>query len=102
MVDVSSEDPLNPNLAIRQYLEQHNITASLLEALEELTADKPDDPVKYIGMRLLKDQNMIFEHANAVEAAKAKPVQMKKSVTAPRLAPAPNQEQVEEESKEVA
>ena len=55
MVDVSSEDPLNPNLAIRQYLEQHNITASLLEALEELTSDKPDDPVKYIGMRLLKD-----------------------------------------------
>ena len=45
---------------------------------------------------------MIFEHANAVEAAKVKPVQKKNSVTAPRLAPAPNQEQVEEESKEVA
>lgn len=75
MSSIAAEDPLNPNLAIRQYLEQHNITASLLEALEQLTQDKPEDPCKFIGQFLLKDQNSIFKSAQAAELAKerAKP-----------------------------
>ena len=34
---VQDSSSLNPNLAIRQYLEQHNITGSLLEVLQEMT-----------------------------------------------------------------
>ena len=47
------EEPVNPNLPIRQYLDQH-IMPSLLEALEKLTQDKPEDPIQYIGEYLLK------------------------------------------------
>ena len=36
---VQDSSSLNPNLAIRQYLEQHNITGSLLEVLQEMTKD---------------------------------------------------------------
>ena len=38
------EEPVNPNLPIRQYLDKH-IMPSLLEALEKMTHDKPEDPI---------------------------------------------------------
>ena len=34
------EEPVNPNLPIRQYLDKH-IMPSLLEALEKMSHDKP-------------------------------------------------------------
>ena len=49
-------EPVNPNLPIRQYLDQ-NIMPSLLEALEKLTQDKPEDPIQYIGEYLLKQDD---------------------------------------------
>ena len=48
-------DPVNPNLPIRQYLDKH-IMPSLIEALEKLTQDKPEDPIQYIGEYLLREE----------------------------------------------
>ena len=46
---------MNPNLPIRQYLDKH-IMPSLIEALEKLTVDKPEDPIQYIGEYLLREE----------------------------------------------
>ena len=51
-------DPVNPNLPIRQYLYKH-IMPSLIEALEKMTNDKPEDPIQYIGEYLLKEENKL-------------------------------------------
>ena len=51
-------DPVNPNLPIRQYLDKH-IMPSLIEALEKMTNDKPEDPIQYIGEYLLKEENKL-------------------------------------------
>ena len=50
------EQPVNPNLPIRQYLDKH-IMPGLLEALEKLTEDKPEDPIQFIGEYLLKQES---------------------------------------------
>ena len=50
------EDPVNPNLPIRQYLDKH-IMPGLIEALEKLTQDKPEDPIQYIGEYLLREED---------------------------------------------
>mmetsp|Transcript_13261 Transcript_13261/g.16836 ORF Transcript_13261/g.16836 Transcript_13261/m.16836 type:complete len:82 (-) Transcript_13261:109-354(-) len=52
------EEPVNPNLPIRQYLDKH-IMPSLLEALEKLTQDKPEDAIQYIGEYLLREENRL-------------------------------------------
>ena len=52
------DEPINPNLPIRQYLDKH-IMPSLIEALEKLTIDKPDDPIQYIGEYLLREENKL-------------------------------------------
>ena len=52
------EEPVNPNLPIRQYLDKH-IMPGLLEALEKLTQDKPEDPIQYIGEYLLRDEDRL-------------------------------------------
>ena len=49
------QEPVNPNLPIRQYLDKH-IMPSLIEALEKLTQDKPEDPIQYIGEYLLREE----------------------------------------------
>ena len=49
-------EPVNPNLPIRQYLDKH-IMPSLIEALEKLTQDKPEDPIQYIGEYLLREED---------------------------------------------
>ena len=41
---MGEEDAVNPNLPIRQYLDKH-IMPSLIEALEKMTVDKPEDPI---------------------------------------------------------
>ena len=45
-------------MPIRQYLDKH-IMPSLLEALEQLTKDKPEDPIQYIGEYLLREENKL-------------------------------------------
>lgn len=52
------EEAVNPNLPIRQYLDKH-IMPSLIEALEKMTVDKPEDPIQYIGEYLLKEENKL-------------------------------------------
>ncbi len=52
------QEPVNPNLPIRQYLDKH-IMPSLIEALEKMTNDKPEDPIKYIGEYLLKEEDKL-------------------------------------------
>lgn len=52
------EEPVNPNLPIRQYLDKH-IMPSLLEALEKMTHDKPEDPIQYIGEYLLREEDKL-------------------------------------------
>ena len=54
----ADEEPVNANLPIRQYLDKH-IMPSLLEALEQLTKDKPEDPIQYIGEYLLREENKL-------------------------------------------
>ena len=56
--NVDGEEPVNPNLPIRQYLDKH-IMPSLIEALEKLTQDKPEDPIHYIGEYLLKEDDKL-------------------------------------------
>jgi len=51
-------EPINPNLPIRQYLDKH-IMSSLIEALEKLTVDKPEDPIQYIGEYLLREDDKL-------------------------------------------
>ena len=53
--DNAEQEPVNPNLPIRQYLDKH-IMPSLIEALEKLTQDKPEDPIQYIGEYLLREE----------------------------------------------
>lgn len=55
---MAEEDAVNPNLPIRQYLDKH-IMPSLIEALEQMTVDKPEDPIQYIGEYLLKEENKL-------------------------------------------
>ena len=45
---------VNPILPIRQYLEDSEITPALMEALEKMALEKPDNPLLYIGHYLLK------------------------------------------------
>ena len=51
-------EPVNPNLPIRQYMDTH-IMPSLIEALEKLTQDKPEDPIQYIGEYLLREDDKV-------------------------------------------
>ena len=55
---MAEKDAVNPNLPIRQYLDKH-IMPSLIEALEQMTVDKPEDPIQYIGEYLLKEENKL-------------------------------------------
>ncbi len=57
-VSEMDQEPVNPNLPIRQYLDKH-IMPSLIEALEKMTNDKPEDPIKYIGEYLLKEEDKL-------------------------------------------
>ena len=45
---------VNPTLPIRQYLEDSEITPALMEALEKMALEKPENPLLYIGHFLLK------------------------------------------------
>ena len=45
---------VNPILPIRQYLEDSEITPALMEALEKMALEKPENPLLYIGQYLLK------------------------------------------------
>lgn len=51
-------EPVNPNLPIRQYLDKH-IMPSLLAVLEKMTKDKPEDPIRYIGEALLREEDNV-------------------------------------------
>ena len=51
-----NQEVTNANLPIRQYLDKH-IMPSLIEALEKLTQDKPEDPIQYIGECLLREED---------------------------------------------
>ena len=53
-MDMKDDDTINANLPIRQYLDAH-IMPQLIEALEQLTKDRPDDPIQYIGEYMLKE-----------------------------------------------
>ena len=53
-----AQEPVDPDLPIRQYLDKH-IMPSLIEALEKLTVDKPEDPIQYIGEYLLKEEDKL-------------------------------------------
>ena len=44
-------------MPIRQYLDKH-IMPSLIEALEKLTKDKPEDPLQFLGELMLEDDDM--------------------------------------------
>ena len=46
------EETSTQDLPIRQYLDKH-IMPSLIEALDKLTKDKPEDPLQYIGEFML-------------------------------------------------
>ena len=50
------EEPSNDNLPIRQYLDKH-IMPSLVEALDKLTAEKPDDAIQFIGEFILRQED---------------------------------------------
>lgn len=52
---MDDEDAVNPNLPIRQYLDKH-IMPSLIEALEKLSQEKPEDPIQFIGEYLLREE----------------------------------------------
>ena len=58
MDDGPEGEPVNPNLPIRQYMDTH-IMPSLIEALEKLTQDKPEDPIQYIGEYLLREDDKV-------------------------------------------
>ena len=60
--EMDLEEAVNPNLPIRQYLDKH-IMPSLIEALEKLTNDKPEDPIQYIGEYLLKEEDKLQQAA---------------------------------------
>ena len=40
---------------------------SLIEALEKLTTDKPEDPIQYIGEYLLKEEDKLKQGAAAAQ-----------------------------------
>ena len=61
-----AQDPVDPDLPIRQYLDKH-IMPSLIEALEKLTTDKPEDPIQYIGEYLLKEEDKLKQGAAAAQ-----------------------------------
>ena len=58
MDDQPDDESVNPNLPIRQYMDTH-IMPSLIEALEKLTQDKPEDPIQYIGEYLLREDDKV-------------------------------------------
>ena len=58
MDDGPDDESVNPNLPIRQYMDTH-IMPSLIEALEKLTKDKPEDPIQYIGEYLLREDENV-------------------------------------------
>lgn len=59
------EETRNEDLPIRQYLDKH-IMGSLIEALEKLTNDKPEDPIQFIGEFMLQEE----ENMKAIVANK--------------------------------
>ena len=59
-----AQEPVDPDLPIRQYLDKH-IMPSLIEALEKLTVDKPEDPIQYIGEYLLREEDKLKQAAAA-------------------------------------
>ena len=61
-----AQDPVDPDLPIRQYLDKH-IMPSLIEALEKLTTDKPEDPIQYIGEYLLKEEDKLKQGGAAAQ-----------------------------------
>ena len=52
----ADEEPSNDNLPIRQYLDKH-IMPSLVEALDKLTQEKPDDAIQFIGEFILRQED---------------------------------------------
>ena len=50
------EEPANENLPIRQYLDKH-IMPSLVEALDKLTEEKPEDAIQFIGEFILRQED---------------------------------------------
>ena len=48
------DEPLNTNVTIRHYLDA-NIMPTLVEALDKLTSEKPEDPIQFIGEYMLRD-----------------------------------------------
>ena len=49
------EEVSNENLPIRQYLDKH-IMPSLVEALDKLTQEKPEDAIQFIGEYILRQE----------------------------------------------
>ena len=50
------EEPSNESLPIRQYLDKH-IMPSLVEALDKLTQEKPEDAIQFIGEFILRQED---------------------------------------------
>ena len=53
----------NPLLDIRQYLEDTEITPTLMEALAKLAAEKPDNPLLFIGSYMLRHGKAFSEES---------------------------------------
>ena len=47
------QNSINPNLPIRQYLDE-NIMPQLIEALKLVAKAKPEDPIEFIGEYMLR------------------------------------------------
>ena len=79
MSDSESGGVVNELLQVKQYLNDEQVTPLLIEALVQLTKERPDDPIKFIGEYMLRDApagtdfktDMTMEMAN--EAGSMKP-----------------------------
>ena len=79
MSDSESGGVVNELLQVKQYLNDEQVTPLLIEALVQLTKERPDDPIKFIGECMLRDApagtdfktDMTMEMAN--EAGSMKP-----------------------------
>ena len=91
---------VNPILSIRQYLEDSEITPALMEALEKMALEKPENPLLYIGHYLLKggsteDAPIVQEEPAEVaiiEPERPASVVQEKPPTPPPVAAAPVEE----------
>ena len=91
----------NPTLSIRQYLEDSEITPALMEALEKMALEKPENPLLYIGHFLLKggDADAPAEPESPAEIAIVEPERpasvVEERPPTPPAAAAPVEEKVE-------